>query len=379
VSPDLGAGIDRDGCEMSDANRLRVAVVGVGHMGRLHARTYAKMPQVKLVGVVDTDPARAAKIAEEFGTKPFARADELFGQIDAATIAVPTMHHAKVAEPFLRRRIPVLVEKPLAATREEAEALAKLAGDCECLLQVGHTERFNPAVMALDRLTIHPKFIECRRISPFSFRSIDIGVVLDMMIHDIDIVLHLARSQPQRVDAVGLNIIAKNEDLADARISFANGCVANLSASRLAFKTERKIRVFSEEAYISLDYQKRECRIIKKSPKLDLVHLARQAADGGEDVMAALAGMDFGDLLTFEEIKIDDHEPLLKELEEFTDCVRSGKRPRVSEIEGYQAVACATRILEGIRNHQWDGRPDGRVGLVGTKPEYLATAGRIDL
>ena len=347
------------------ADRLRVAVIGVGHMGRNHVRAYQRLAGVELIGVVDTNPGRAKLIGDEFGVPAFGSIDDVIDRVDAVTVAVPTVAHPATAEPFIRRRIPVLVEKPLAATREQAEALATLAHDHECLLQVGHTERFNPAVMALDRLTIHPKYIECQRVSSFSFRSVDIGVVLDMMIHDIDILLHLARSEPVKVDAIGLNIVAAHEDLANARIVFANGCVANLTASRLAVKTDRRIRVFSEEAYISLDYQKRQCRIIKKSPKLDLVHLAREAEGGGQDPMEALSGMDFGDLLTFEELPIQEHEPLLKELEEFTDCVRSGRRPRVSEIEGYQAVACATRILEAIRSHQWDGRPDGRVGLVG--------------
>lgn len=357
---------------------LRVGVVGVGHMGRLHVRTYRRMADaavaagrevpVILAGVVDADPARAAKVAEEFAAPALATPDELLGRVDAVSIAVPTRHHARVAEPFLARRIPVLVEKPLASTRAEAEALVDLARRHECLLAVGHSERFNPAVMALDRLTIRPKYIECRRVSSFSFRSLDIGVVLDMMIHDIDIMLHLARSEPLRVDAIGVNIVDRHEDVANARIVFADGCVASLTGSRLAFKTERQIRVFSEEAYISLDYGKRQCRIIKKGPKLDLAHMARQAAaaeGAGQDPAAFLSGMDFGDLLTYEELPIDDHEPLLKELEEFLDCVRTGRRPRVSEIEGYQAVACAERILDSIRAHQWDGRPDGRIGLAG--------------
>jgi predicted dehydrogenase len=332
-------------------------------MGRNHVKAYKRLPGVELIGVVDTNPERAKAVGEEFGVRPFGSVTDVIDKVDAVTVAVPTVHHAATAEPFIRRRIPVLVEKPLAATREAAEALAKLAHDHECLLQVGHTERFNPAVMALDRLTIHPKYIECQRVSPFSFRSIDIGVVLDMMIHDIDIVLHLARSEPAKVDAIGLNIVAAHEDMANARVTFANGCVANLTASRLAMKADRRIRVFSEEAYISLDYMKRHCRIIKKSPKLDLVHVLQLIE--GRDPAEALAGMDFSDLVLLEDAEIDDHEPLLKELEEFCDCVRSGRRPRVSEIEGYQAVACATRIVEAIAAHQWDGRPDGRVGLAG--------------
>src|SRR5688572_13543445 len=245
---------------------LPVGVIGCGRMGKLHARIYSQMPQVRMVGVYDADPDASEAAVAEFGGEVFDHIDKLADRVSAVTIAVPTNAHAAVAEPFLRRGIACLIEKPLAGDVGEAKQIVALARDKNAVLQVGHIERFNPAIRAMQRLDIRPRFIEVTRISPLTFRSIDVGVVLDMMIHDIDIVLMLACSPVARIDAVGVSVIGDVEDICNVRLTFENGCVANLTASRLALKTERRMRVFSHDAYVSLDYQKRYGLVARRTP-----------------------------------------------------------------------------------------------------------------
>src|SRR4051812_49436158 len=210
-----------------------VAVIGCGRMGQLHARVYSQMDSVRLVGVHDADPDVAAMTVEKYGGEVFKRIDDLAERVQAATIAVPTQHHAFVAEPLLRRGVACLIEKPLAKDVEEAKQIVGWAKEHRAIVQVGHIERFNPAIRSMSKLAVDPRFIEVVRISPLTFRSIDVGVVLDVMIHDIDIVLKLARSPVARIDAVGVSVIGEVEDICNARLMFENGCVANLTASRL--------------------------------------------------------------------------------------------------------------------------------------------------
>jgi predicted dehydrogenase len=254
----------------------------------------------------------------------------------------------------------VLIEKPLAPNVADAEQIAELAARHNVLVQVGHTERFNPAVQAVERLGVQPKFIETHRISPFTFRSADIGVVFDMMIHDIDILLHLMRDEVVRVDAVGVNVLGPHEDIANARVSFRRGAVANLTASRLALKTERKLRVFAEKAYVSLDYQKKVGVAITLDRNLDVLKLAREK--NIED-LSQMAGLDFGKMVHVEPLQIDDQDPLRTELETFVECVRTHKRPPVSVEDGVAAVRLAEQIVQSIATHAWDGDAGGRVGL----------------
>lgn len=329
---------------------LRVAVCGAGRMGKLHARVYGEIPGVELAAVVDTDEKRAADVAREHGGKPFRTIAELPDGIDAASVAVPTVRHLEVARPLIERGLPILVEKPIAATPDEAEQLLALARRHDCLVAVGHSERFNPVVQAMLRMGVAPKFVETHRISPFTFRSADIGVVMDMMIHDIDIVLHMVKAGPISVDAVGVNVLGPHEDIANARIRFDNGCVVNLTASRLALKTERKIRVFSEEAYLSLDYQKRSGIAIKKDANLDILKLARER--NAED-LSQLQGTDFGSMIKVEPLMITSAEPLRAELEAFLDAVRT-KRPSssvVSAEDGVAAVKLAHDIVDSLKSH----------------------------
>ena len=249
---------------------LPVAVFGCGRMGRLHARVYSEMPSVRLAGVYDRDEAVAAETAQLYGGEVFKSPQEAVGKVKAATVAVPTVAHLEVAGPLLENGVACLIEKPLAKDAAEGRAIVELAAKHRALVQVGHIERFNPAVRSLRKLDIRPRFIEVTRISPLTFRSIDVGVVLDVMIHDIDIVLSLAGSTVERVDAQGVSIIGGGtggrpvEDICSARLTFANGCVANLTASRLALKTERRLRVFSPEAYVSLDYQKKYGILVRR-------------------------------------------------------------------------------------------------------------------
>jgi len=339
---------------------LPVAVIGAGHMGRHHVRTYAQMPGVQLVAVIDSNVERARQLAEPLKVRYADRLTPELGDVAAVNIAVPTVHHLAVSRPLIERGIHVLIEKPLAPTATDAEQIAALAREHDVIVQVGHTERFNPAVRAVDRLGLRPKFVETHRISPFTCRSADVGVVFDLMIHDIDILLHLVRDEVQRVDAVGVNVLGKYEDIANARVTCRGGAVANLTASRLALKTERKLRVFAEKAYVSLDYQQKVGVAITLDRNLDVLKLAREK--NIED-LSQMAGLDFGKMVHVEPLQIDDQDPLRTELETFVECVRTHKRPPVSVEDGVAAGRLAEQIVQSIATHAWDGDAGGRVGL----------------
>jgi len=335
---------------------LRVAVIGAGHMGRHHARIYGELKGCELVAVVDKDTERARVIASQHGGKPFSSIAEVPGSLDAVTVAVPTVYHAEVAVPLMERSIAVLVEKPLAPDSRSARQLLDASRKHDCLLQVGHSERFNPVVQAMLRMEVTPRFIETHRISPFTFRSADIGVVFDMMIHDIDIVLHLVKQRDYTIDAVGVSVLGACEDVANARIRFANGTVVNLTASRLALKTERKIRIFAPTGYLSMDYQKKTGVAIKLADNLDLIRMAKER--DFED-LSQMATLDFGSMVKIEPLQVDDVEPLRAEIESFLDSVRTGGDAAVSAEEGYAAVEMAERITNAVRKQDW-GRSLGQ-------------------
>jgi predicted dehydrogenase len=315
-------------------------------MGKLHARVYSQMPRVRMVGVYDADRDAARATVEEFGGEVFDDPEVLAERVSAVTIAVPTNVHAAVAEPFLRRGVGCLIEKPLAKDVSDARQIAAWARDHGAVVQVGHIERFNPAIRAMRRLEIRPLFIEVTRISPLTFRSIDVGVVLDMMIHDIDIVLMLACSPVARIDAVGVSVIGDVEDICNARLTFENGCVANLTASRLALKTERRMRVFSHDAYVSLDYQKRYGIVARRTPNIGAIRDAVNRIRAGE--IDDLSQLNFAELVNVEELQIDDVEPLRAELESFVDAVTHKAQPPVTCQDGLAAVELATRIVEAM-------------------------------
>jgi len=256
---------------------LKVGVVGVGHLGRNHARIYADMDGVELVGVVDEAADTARSVARKCRTKSSTDIESLLETADAVSVVVPTLHHHAVAMPFLQRGVGVLVEKPMTFSVKEAEELVTVAAENKATLQVGHIERFNPGFQAIAGHGLKPLFIECHRLSPFSFRSTDVGVVFDLMIHDLDIVQSLVKSEIKRIEAVGVRVISAHEDIANARIVFESGCVANLTASRISLKSLRRIRVFAPDCYASIDTGERKATVYRKKPGFDEV--ARKLRD----------------------------------------------------------------------------------------------------
>jgi len=315
-------------------NPLRVAVIGVGALGKHHARILASLPGVSLAAVVDINRARAEEIAAAHGTRPLFDAGQLDGQIDAVTIAVPTELHARIARPFLEAGIPALVEKPIARTVEEADAMIAAAGR-GAVLAVGHTERFNPAVAAARKVLVDPRFIEVHRLGAFPERSLDIDVVFDLMIHDLDIALSLVPSEVETIEAVGVPVLTGRVDIANARLRFANGCIANITASRISRDRVRKIRFFQPSAYVSIDYA---------AQKLEVWRLVK-----GNGPMPTIEGG---------EVEVPVEEPLKRELEDFVQAVTTRRPPLVTGEQGRRALALAQQITDKMsaelqaRNHE---------------------------
>ncbi len=332
--------------------KIRTAVIGAGKMGGIHAKVYGQLPQSELVAVVDTDIAKAKSIAEQYNCSAYSDCADIIGKVDAVTIAAPTVAHLELAKIFIQNNIAVLIEKPLAATVEQGQEIVELARKKNTVVAVGHSERCNPVVQAIKRLSIEPKFIESSRISPYPFRSTDVGVVLDVMIHDIDIILSLAASEIKRVDAAGVNVIGDKEDICNARIVFENGCIANVTASRLAIKTERKVRLFSRKAYLSVDYFKKSGIIIKADANMNIVKLINEKKAAGDFDFST---MNWPELLQIEPIQIDDKEPVRLEQEAFLRSVIDNQyTPEVSAEEGLAALKCAEKILASIEENKWD-------------------------
>lgn len=310
---------------MSAARRdVDVAVVGVGHLGRHHARLFGAMPGVRLVAVVDRDLERAREIALRFGCEALGDAAELVGRVQAASVAVPTRSHREVAVLLLQAGIDVLVEKPLAATLEEADAINATAERSSRLVMVGHSERFNPAVIALAREVKRPRFFEIHRLAAFSARSTDVDVVLDLMIHDLDLLLTLEGSAPEKIDAVGVQALTDRIDIANARIRFASGCVANLTASRISVEPLRRIRVFQEKTYLSCDTGARSLERYR------------------------LVGSGSTPRIEHDRLEVGDAEPLALELGAFVEAVRARRAPPVDGREGRRALELAFRVRESL-------------------------------
>lgn len=332
--------------------KLRTAIIGAGKMGAIHAKVYHQLGQSDFVGVADVDIDKAKLLAKQYKCSAFTDCRELLGKVDAVTIAAPTIYHLELARIFIENKVAVLIEKPLAASVKEGKEIVALAEKYNMVVGVGHSERCNPVVQAIKRLNIEPKFIEAARISPYPFRSMDIGVVLDVMIHDIDIILSLANSKIERVEAVGVNVIDEKEDICNARIFFVNGCIANITASRLALKTERKLRVFSRQAYLSVDYFKKTGTVIKADPNINIVEKIRKLKSGSK---LDLLKMDWKEMLYIENLDVDDKEPLRLEQESFLQAVMDKKlKPEVTAAEGLAAMECAEMILESLSKHKWE-------------------------
>jgi len=333
-------------------DKLRTAVIGAGKMGRIHAKVYDQLPQSQLTAIVDVDSAKAKRLADKYGCRAYTDCEKMVDKVDAVTVATPTAQHLEITRFFIDNGVSVMVEKPLASNAAQGRQLVEFAKDKPVIVAVGHSERCNPVVQAMKRLAIKPKFIEANRVSPYPFRSWDVGVVLDVMIHDIDIILSLASSNIQKVDAVGVNVIEEHEDICNARIVFDSGCIANITASRLALKTERKVRVFSREAYLSLDYFRKKGTVIKTDPNVDVVKWIREHQQEGK---INFSKVNWPDLLHIEELTIDDREPLRVEQESFLRAVVDNSyKPEVTAEEGLAAIECAEMILESVRQHSWD-------------------------
>jgi predicted dehydrogenase len=274
--------------------KIRAAVVGAGYLGRFHAQKYAQLPDCELVGVADSQAAVAARVAAEVGARPYEDFHSLLGQVDAVSIATPTPTHCDIALAFLQAGAHVLVEKPITDTPAQAERLVQVARQCGRVLQVGHLERFNPAVLAAEPLLARPRFIECQRLAPFRERGTDVDVVLDLMIHDIDLLQMIVGSPVVALDAIGTPVFSAEVDIANARLRFGNGCVANVTASRVSLKTERKLRVFSDDAYVSIDLQQKILTVIRKrsgsaaQPAALPVHIEEQSFEQGDALLAEI-------------------------------------------------------------------------------------------
>ena len=331
-------------------SKLRTAVVGAGKMGAIHSKFYSQLNESELVAVVDIQKDKAEILAGQYGCQAFTDIEDLVDKVDAVTISAPTVNHLELAKGFIENNIAVMIEKPLAASVVQARKIVDLAKKHNTIVAVGHSERCNPVVQAMKRLDIEPRFIEANRISPYTFRSTDIGVVMDVMIHDIDIILSLAASGIKKIDAVGVNVIGAHEDICNARIVFENNCVANITASRVALKTERKVRVFSSQAYLSLDYLKKEGVIIKAAPNIDVVKWIQEHQAQDFD----FADVNWPDLLHIEQLDIEDAEPLRIEQQLFLKAVSDKQsRPEVTAEDGLAAMECAETILASIKEHKW--------------------------
>jgi predicted dehydrogenase len=329
-------------------SKPRVGVIGVGHLGKQHARIYHQLGA--LAAVVDADAARAAEIAGLYSVPHYSDYRQLFGKVDAVSVAVPTVGHHSVAKDFLELGIPALVEKPLTKTIEQGEELCRIARAKKVVLQVGHVERFNPAVTAVLDVIKKPRFIEVHRLSPFRFRSSDIDVVLDLMIHDLDIVLHLTGSGLARVDAVGMSLLFGKEDMANARLEFEDGCVANLTASRISEKSMRKTRIFSEDCYVTVDTLAKEAWIYRTTPQLGEA-LAKLPKD--RDLNLADLATIPKEFYSVQEVKLAEEEPLARELQSFLEAVEQKKEPVVPGEHGVRAMKAAEKILAEMRAHRW--------------------------
>ncbi len=312
--------------------KVRVGVVGVGYLGQYHAEKYSKLPQVELVGVVDTNHARALEIANRFSTKAFFDCSDLLDSADAVSIAVPTTLHYKVASDFLDNGVDILLEKPMATTLEEAESLIERAESKNLIFQVGHLERYNSAVVAIEDVLNNPMFIESHRLSFFTERSADIDVVLDLMIHDIDIILNFVDSGIERIDAVGIPVISSKVDIANARITFVNGCIANITASRISERPMRKIRIFQPDAYISIDFASKKVGLYNK--------VENGKEDGGSH------------RIEINNVTIDERDSLEEEIKSFINSVITRRPLPVSCYDGKRALSVSLQILSQIKRSE---------------------------
>jgi predicted dehydrogenase len=339
---------------------IRLAVIGAGHLGRIHARIAAALPQFTLAAVVDPVPAAREALAGQHGTQALASYEPLYGQIDAAVVATPTRLHYKIAGDLLAEGIHLLVEKPLTATAADAAGLVAAARERRVVLQVGHVERFSPAWSATLPHVRDPKYITAVRRGGYTFRSTDVGVVLDLMIHDIDLVLSLVQSPVRSVEALGLAVFGPHEDLAQARVTFESGCIADFSAARVSHSMSRTMQLWSQAAFASVDFSTRTSTVIHPSEALLRRELKIETLSTDEKL--ALKDRLLAEHLPAERIECEPVDAITAELNDFAESIHHGRQPRVSGQAAGEAIAVAEQILDSIARHTWDGNAEGRIG-----------------
>lgn len=308
--------------------KIRSAVIGAGYLGKFHAQKYAALPNVELVAVVDQSLNTATAVAEPLATLGITDYDTLLGEVDAVSIVVPTYSHFEIARDFLQNGAHVLVEKPITSTPDEAQQLLRIANSCSRILQVGHLERFNAAVLAMDEYIHQPRFIESHRLSPFRARGTEVNVILDLMIHDIDLILSMVDSEISAIDAAGMSVLSKDIDIANARLRFNNGCVANVTASRVSDKTERKLRIFQKNAYMSADLANHQLKVYQHDVTSDSPGIVSTAH-------------------TF-----DQNDALMLEIQHFIECIIKNSPPKVTGLDGLRALQTATEITRLLTQHE---------------------------
>ncbi|QDU81770.1 Dehydrogenase [Polystyrenella longa] len=353
-------------------SRLKLGVIGVGALGRHHARILSEMNGVDLVGVAEVNPEQGQSVAAACNTTWYTDPNELLDKVDAASIVVPSIYHLDVAKKFISRGLPVMIEKPLAATYADASRIFELAEKHSCLVQVGHIERFNPAFQMVADSCSTPKYIRCERLAPFTFRSTDIGVVHDLMIHDIDLVLALNNSPLARVEAFGASVVSDHEDCAQARLHFENGCIADLNASRIHPEARRTLHCWGYEGSFTADLNTREVSSFK--PGETLKHgpsLTERSRRPGADIEQMKQDI-FGKQIEMDQVTLPKVDALTAELQNFVDSILQGVQPVVNAQAGLSAMEVAEAVLTSIKSHQWEG---SKAGPVGPHFEIPAAAG----
>jgi len=322
---------------------LKIGVLGAGHLGRIHLRLIKEISDYELVGFYDRDDQKASSAEQELGVRRFAEMDELIAHADVVDIVTPTLSHFDCAATAIKKSKHVFIEKPLASTLDEARQLIRLAKEADVKAMVGHVERFNPAFLALNGMELHPMFIEAHRLAQFNPRGTDVSVVLDLMIHDIDIILSIVKSNVKRISASGVAVISQTPDIANARIEFDNGCVANVTCSRISMKQMRKIRLFQPNEYISMDLLDKTTEIFR---------MADAAGDDQPDVLTIDTGINGGKkAISYQKVGDPKINSIKMELETFNKCIRDGREPRVSLMDGYKAMQLAFQILHTIEKN----------------------------
>jgi predicted dehydrogenase len=325
--------------------RIKVGVIGVGHLGEHHARIYSELPQAELVGIYDLDTEKAKTKAEKYKTIYFENLDELLVKVEAISLVVPTASHYEVAKKVLDRNIHLLIEKPITETVQQAEELIQIAKKKNLTLQVGHIERFNPALRAVENIKLEPKFIESHRLSSFKERGTDVAVILDLMIHDLDLILYLVKDKIKSVEASGVSVIAETEDIANARITFENGCVANITASRISARPMRKLRIFQKNAYLSLDFLEKSAEIYK------LVEIPRAELPIEKTLVGEIPIGKLGKTIVYEKLETKKEDMLTSELSSFLQTVAGKTHPLVTGEQAKQALELALIIREKAALH----------------------------